>query len=266
MYFVQDYEPFFMDDYPDYQKEATASYTLIPDCQLFGISDWVRDTIQEKHNKPVHLIDASFDQELFYPDAARPANAVPVISAMIRPTTAWRGPKRSMRVLKALKDHYGDAIEIRTFGCPLAEIGQYGLETEFEFFHYEILGRRQVAQLLQASDIFLDLSDFQAFGRTALEAMACGCAVVAPLAGGVHTYATDGEDILLADTSDDQPCLEAAMRLIDDVTLQAKLAAAGIETGMAHSVHRSSLSFIQLLHQLQDNAAQATPAQAASNR
>ncbi|MAR57145.1 MAG: hypothetical protein CMM93_08190 [Rickettsiales bacterium] len=250
MYFVQDYEPFFMDKQPEYKKEAVASYTLIPDCHLFGISHWVKEVIAEKHQKTVHVIAPSFDQELFYPDLARGENPVPVISAMIRPTTPWRGPKRSMRVLKAIKDRFEDQVEIRTFGCPLTEIGGYGLETEFDFYHYEILGRRQVAQLLQASDIFLDLSDFQAFGRTALEAMACGCAVIAPQAGGVNTYATDEKDCLLVDTENEEACIAAACELVEDAMKRHAMAQAGMETGLRYSNHRSALSFIDLVHSL----------------
>ena len=50
---------------------------------------------------------------------------------------------------------------------------------KFDFKNYGILRRENVADLLRKSAIFIDMSTYQAFGRTGIEAMACGCAIVA---------------------------------------------------------------------------------------
>ena len=56
------------------------------------------------------------------------------------------------------------------------------------FATYGTLKRQEVADLLGRCDVFIDLSDYQAFGRTALEAMACGCTSVVPMHGGAEEY------------------------------------------------------------------------------
>ena len=67
-----------------------------------------------------------------------------------------------------------------------------------------------VAEVLQKSDIFVTCQII-AFGRTALEAMACCCTAVETHYGGVHEYAVDGENCLLVDSFDEQQLLMLLM-------------------------------------------------------
>lgn len=252
-YYVQDYEPYFLDEYPKLKELAEQSYSMVKGCTLFGISPWVPTVIKEKHNLPVRKITGSLDQSLFYPSFQPRSESPLIVTAMIRPSTAWRGPKRTMRVLKELQQQHGSRIEIRTFGCRDEEIGAYGLETEFDYLHYGVLGRHQVAAMLRSAHIFLDLSDFQAFGRTALEAMACGACVVAPREGGVEDFGRDGENILLVNTTDEQECILACNDLISDPTKRARLAREAVATGLNYSIERSSHSFLGLMQEIAAN-------------
>lgn len=250
-YYVQDYEPWFLDEHPKLKELAEASYTMVKHNALFAISPWVQDVIAEKHEVSVHKIHGSLDQSLFYPDYnARQESSALVISAMIRPSTPWRGPKQTMLALKTLKDMFGESIDIRIFGCAESEIEYHNLVSDFDYTNHGILNRHDVATLLRHSQLFLDLSEFQAFGRTALEAMACGCAVVAPKRGGVVDFGRDGQNILLADTLDLEACVEAASQLIRNDDLRERLSLAAIQTGLDYSIQRSTLSFLALMHQL----------------
>ena len=54
------------------------------------------------------------------------------------------------------------------------------------------LERKQIADILQSSDIFVDASLTEGFGLMALEALASGCVVVVSDSGGINEYLKDG--------------------------------------------------------------------------
>ncbi len=247
-YYVQDYEPWFLNDDPGMKTLAEQSYTMIKDCRLFAISPWVQDVIQEKHQVGVEKIQGMVDLQLFHPNYARQPRDTVVITAMIRPSTPWRGAARTLELLHALKEKYQHGIDIRLFGCSDHALDQYRESWPFAHINYGALSRHEVASLLRDSDVFLDLSDFQAFGRTALEAMACGCAVIAPEKGGVHDYGRHDENLLLVNTEQMDACRTAADSLIDDPVLRQRLGETGINTALRYSIHEASLSFLKMMY------------------
>ena len=138
-------------------------------------------------------------------------------------------------------------LRILLFGCEtdaldalVREDGEFDLDFEFE--NRGILTRREVASLLRESDIFVDLSDYQAFGRTGLEAMACGCATVLPARGGTDEYALDGENAFLVDTASLEDMTSTIARLIKDRPLRETIRARSLETAARYSIMRASLS------------------------
>jgi glycosyltransferase involved in cell wall biosynthesis len=60
-------------------------------------------------------------------------------------------------------------------------------------------------------------------GLTALEAMACGSAVIVPKNGGTSDFVTHELNGLMVDTSSEDECLNALNRLVDDDTLRERL-------------------------------------------
>jgi glycosyltransferase involved in cell wall biosynthesis len=76
---------------------------------------------------------------------------------------------------------------------------------------------------MRNSDIFLDFSVWQAMGLSAMEAMASGCAVVVPRAGGASDFCIHDRNALVIDTSADEACFEAANRLVQDPHLLSRL-------------------------------------------
>jgi len=84
--------------------------------------------------------------------------------------------------------------------------------------------REDVAHLLAASDILLMPSESESFGLAALEAMACGCAVVASRIGGLPELVRDGADGRLCEVGDVEAMAGAVVEMIDnqDLLLQMK--------------------------------------------
>ena len=202
-YYVQDYEPLFSAKGTDLWQQAYDSYTLIKDCILFAKTAWLQNVVLENHGVSVHKVEPSIDQSVYFPNFNKSSK---MITAMVRPKSPRRAPHRTMRILRAIQKNYPE-YKICIFGCTEEEIIENDLVRDFEYENLGVLKRLQVSQVLREAELFLDLSDFQAFGRTGLEAMACGCIPVITKYGGVYEYAVDQENSFIVDTKSDEAML-----------------------------------------------------------
>lgn len=85
---------------------------------------------------------------------------------------------------------------------------------------------RQVPEWLRRMDIFALTSGTESFPNALLEAMACGCAVVAANVGGVGELVTDGETGLLFPGGEIAALAERLERLVADAAERKRLGAA----------------------------------------
>lgn len=191
-YYVQDYEPLFESPGSAGWKQARESYDLIPGCRLFAKTQWLCEKVQDEHGVQVSEVCPSIDHAVYYPDfKSLDCSGVVThrVSAMIRPKTPRRGAYRTMSALKAIKEKFNEDVRIDVFGCDPQDRFFKNTEWSFEYSNHGVLTRPQVARILRASTFFLDLSDYQAFGRTGLEAAASGCSVIITCWGGASEYA-----------------------------------------------------------------------------
>jgi len=128
-----------------------------------------------------------------------------------------------MEVLQEIERVHRDNIEIVLFGCETSDPEFQALPRNFAWRNAGMLTRPQLAFLLNEVDIFVDFSEFQAMGLTAMEAMASGVAVIIPLKGGVDSFATHNENALIVDTGAQETCLAALELLTMDEELRARL-------------------------------------------
>jgi len=99
---------------------------------------------------------------------------------------------------------------------------------------------------MRRCDVFVDGSAYQAFGRTGLEAMACGAVPVLPQLGGVHEYANDGENAaILADGSPEEIAAAVVALAASPVRL-AQLSEAGVRAAQRFSVAGAARSQLAL--------------------
>jgi glycosyltransferase involved in cell wall biosynthesis len=82
-------------------------------------------------------------------------------------------------------------------------------------------------RIYNQSRVFLQASYHEGFGYTAVEAMACGCALVTTDNGGSRDYAVDGETALVVRPGDPMALAMAADRLLRDGAARTRLAASG---------------------------------------
>ena len=253
VYYVQDYEPWFFSEHDANRSTALESYTLIPDMVLMAKTDWICRTVQERHNRPVYRVAPSLDHNVYHPDPndARADDQV-CIAAMVRPATPRRASLRTIRILKQVRAALGQRVRIVLFGCESDDLKAYidrhardlRLGTDFE--NRGVLSRLGVAEVLRRAAIFVDLSDYQAFGRTGLEAMACGCAVVLPRKGGVYEYAVHGRNCMIVDTDSDDDMTTAIRTLATDANLRATITKHALDTAARFDIVRASVSVISV--------------------
>lgn len=240
-YYVQDYEPLFFEVGTADWKVAHESYTLVPGAFLFAKTRWIIDEVRRHHGTVVHKVQPSIDHDVYKP-LSRTKDGRIRITAMIRPQTPRRGAERTMRLLKKLSQVRADKVVFNLFGCASESPDFVRLETDYPFVNHGPLTRPQVADLLGSSDLFLDLSDYQAFGRTALEAMACGSAAVVPAAGGGDEYAIHDRTAIVVDTKDEDKCFEEVLALVDEPRRLHRLQRAGLLVAARYSVHSAAVS------------------------
>jgi hypothetical protein len=239
-YYVQDYEPFFSPAGGPSADAALLSYRQASGLLLFAKTHWIANAVAAAHEIPVAKVRPSLDRTTFHAEGRREGASALRVMAMIRPRTPRRRPAETLALLRRLKAELGDAVEARTFGCGAEELAAFAPAPGVE--HLGLLSQSEVADALRACDLFLDLSSYQAFGRTGLEAMACGAVPVLPRRGGVGEYAVDGENALILDSEDEDAVLAAVAALLGDRERLERLRAAGAVTATGFSVLGAAIS------------------------
>lgn len=169
------------------------------------------------------------------------------VTAMIRPSSPRRSPRLTMELLGRLSRRYGERVDITLFGVSPADPGFAELPQDFDWRLAGMLESGQVATLLAQTDIFVDFSIWQAMGLTALEAMACGAAVIVPRRGGAESFARHGENALVVDTEQADECRRALLSLMDDSHLRARLQANAIRDACKFYPERAAAAILDAL-------------------
>ena len=168
---------------------------------------------------------------------------------MVRPSSPRRGPEMTVQILRQLYQEFKDYLDIRIFGCDPEkdEETRYFFEKEpldFPCINYGEISPQQTAQLLAQTDVFLDLSTFQAMGLTGLEAMASGCAVVLPIHGGAGSFAKNRENCLMIDTLDKSTCFAAAAEFCKDAAFRTQIARRAYHDACLYYPEKSAYRFL----------------------
>lgn len=248
-YYIQDYEPLFCMPGTRPWNEAISSFTLLDNAVLFAKTEWLCQQVETHHRRAVHRVAPSLDHSVYFPRLGRRPEPL-VIAAMIRPPTPRRGPRRTARIMTWLAETFGERVELHAFGSTEADMQSNGITLHPAVEVHGSLRREGVAELLRSSHVFLDLSDYQAFGRTGLEAMASGCIPVLPRLGGAGEFLREAINGFTVDTSSD----DAITSLLEDIVRLGPselegLVWSGLKTASEYSIRRSAVSEYALLQE-----------------
>jgi glycosyltransferase involved in cell wall biosynthesis len=222
-YYIQDFEPYFYPAGSEGYARALASYTLFPGLVRFAKTAWNAREVQERCGVPCAVIGPSYDTTTFRPRRPQPASPPLRIAAMIRPATPRRQPELTLRALHMVSRAYGSDVDIVLFGVECEDPQFLALKRDFPYRQAGVLNAEGLANLFNDVHVFADFSSHQAMGLTAMEAMACGVAVVVPETGGASSFAKPERNALFVDTHSAEPCAAALSRLVREPGLATEL-------------------------------------------
>jgi glycosyltransferase involved in cell wall biosynthesis len=164
---------------------------------------------------------------------------------MIRPSSSRRSAELTMQILAEIKENYQEKVSIVLFGADKDD----NFFKDYTFA-YNNLGKQtsaQLALLFNKIDIFVDFSTFQAMGLTAMEAIACGVAVIVPQAGGANSFAKHRKNALIIDTSCYQACYTSLNELINNYKLRRVLISQAFKDIMTFYPEKTTVRTLKLL-------------------
>jgi glycosyltransferase involved in cell wall biosynthesis len=107
----------------------------------------------------------------------------------------------------------------------------------------------EVADWMRAIDVFVLPSSSESFPNSPLEAMACGCCVVASRVGGLPELISDQQDGLLFDSGRAEDLVEKLALVIRNKPLREDLARAAVQTAHHSFPMRRTLERTQALYE-----------------
>jgi glycosyltransferase involved in cell wall biosynthesis len=119
-----------------------------------------------------------------------------------------------------------------------------GLDSRVRFVGVQ--ARERVWELLRRCELFVLPSRYEIFGIAALEAQACGKAVLASDVGGLGRLVRDGETGLLTRPKSVPDLAAGLARLLEDPALRARLGEAGRERAAAFTWEKIARRYLEL--------------------
>lgn len=163
------------------------------------------------------LVHPAFNPEIFYDYHKRPEKWINL--CLMGRRHPLKGFADFLKAWADIKDQMCDVVG------KVFVITDEGL-SQFDLSNFEIVRPgcdRDIAETLNLSHIFISPSRQEGFGLPALEAMACGCAVILTDVGGAREYARPGENCLVYEAGNTCQLKENILKLTGDVSLIQKL-------------------------------------------
>lgn len=242
---------------------------------MFAKTKWLVDTVTLNHGKDsvVHKVVPSIDHSVYFPDRGLTRikqrktfvkKDVFRIIAMIRPRSPRRNALGTLDVILRLLHQFGNRLHITLFGCEQLQIyetfsnivekfgnashrnQEYLIKSNVDLIGL-VSGRTTMSSLFRRSDIFIDMSWWQAFGRTGVEAMACGCIPVMPLVGAAVEVCDSGNSCLYHDGMDFYGFYKTVVELINNNTQRVIMMDRGLQQTEMYTIRDSAQSIIKVL-------------------
>jgi len=218
---------------------ALKSYSLPFYC--ISISPWLSEQINKKTGCRIpYLVLNGVDTRWFRPGIAKDFSA-PVILMMTHPAPI-KGTDDGLAVLKVIHEFF-PKIPIHLFGmAPLS------IEVPFAIFH-QSPQPDELRALYQSATIYLNTSQSEGWGLTSMEALACGCALVATRVGCIPLI-SEKHKILTVEPGDRDGLLGHLEYLIKNPLMVEKMAQEEPSIAADYPWEKSTQCFLNVMHEI----------------
>ena len=205
IYFAQGYEPYF-ENGSDYGV-AELSYKLADN--ILTISSYLKERYKDMFGVDSTVIPNGINYDLLCRDNDN--KNISVITLVLR-NNALKGDYILLDVLKKICNKYNN-LKINVLYNDDKIIFPFNNNDSIEINKIKgPFSRKEIASIVQGSDLYIDASLTEGFGLMALEAMTAGNVVVVSDSGGVREYIEDGVNGLVVSNVND---VESYMEKID---------------------------------------------------
>jgi glycosyltransferase involved in cell wall biosynthesis len=211
-YYIQNLETYLGD------TELIQSTWKLP-MKKIVIARWLKEAAEEMGEEAFGPVPIALDPDEFSVD--RPIDTRPQRVTMLYHRLPIKGGGEGIDILKKVKETH-PKLKAIIFAArkPSAAIPEW-VELRIR------PDTPQLREIYNSTSIFLHTSHQEGWGMPPMEAMACGCAVVAAANEGVQEFITDGETGFLKPIGDVSALTEAICTLLDNDELRIQLAEAG---------------------------------------
>lgn len=152
---------------------------------------------------------------------------------------AYKGAQLGLEIINAI--HKEDStISINSFGdFPRSAVPEY------VHFH-GVVNNESLSELYNQASVFILPSLVEGYGLTALEAMACGAALVTTDNEGIREFVKDGINGIISENFDPIEIKDVVLKLIRNEQYRYKLTEEGIKTGIRYDLDFMVNSFLEL--------------------
>ncbi len=233
-YLLQSFETYF-------RNRQTVLQTYHLPLQKIAISDWIIDELRKINEEAEGRMPNAIDSSEFYLENQNSHRTIDIL--MLYHPAKIKGARDAFTIFKQLKKKRpGLMVSL------IAARRPFYLLPAWIRVHIRP-SVNELRQLYNQSRIFLHTSYWEGWPLPVMEAMACGCAIVAYRNRGVSEYLTHAQNALLAPVGDTDTLIQYTISLLDNAELRDTIVKNGLKTIRQYSWESSTDIFENILIQ-----------------
>jgi glycosyltransferase involved in cell wall biosynthesis len=190
------------------------------------VSRIMQKELEERGFRRVEFWPPAVDGQLFHPSRKNAEMRARLSKGQTEKqlllTVSRLAPEKNVGFLADVLEHFPNAcLAVVGDGPQRGELERRFAGRDTNFIGY--LKGAELAAAYASADAFLYASETETMGNVILEGMACGCAVVAPRAGGIPSLVSHGETAMLYTPGNLQEAVAATQTLLSDDAFRARM-------------------------------------------